>query len=376
MAKVQFPCAGCRAILAIDSGLAGKVVACPRCKERTTVPTPFEVVEEPPPQQQASRPPDKPAAAPPAVPPAPPPRPVVKAGVEESQQERVRFPCGGCGAKMAVVASRRGQSVECPKCGDRTLVPDEDEGTYGLEGARKKGAVKKAKSPPPAAWWPDGKKLDAPAAWANDLARARAFAERREWKQALSVLHNLRKRGKLNEIEVARVLNKPLAYCLGRWASEELEDIDDRGGISKPMKKLLKKARERQMWAGTFSAEVCPLCDRTLTSTIGTTEVRTVAGSAFVCCESPTAADDVAIQQVRKVHQKLTLATGLDAEVPEVVNALADLPGWYRAVDLSQQWWFRSVTEGTADGYNSGGGGILGNILGDALGDALGGLLG
>jgi hypothetical protein len=50
---------------------------------------------------------------------------------------------------------------------------------------------------------PDGKKLDVPGTWGADLARARRYAEREEWKDALSVLHNLRKRGRVNDIEEA-----------------------------------------------------------------------------------------------------------------------------------------------------------------------------
>jgi hypothetical protein len=314
MGQIQFSCFGCLATLAVRAELAGKVVACGKCKQRSTVPAPAEPVAPPPPP-----------------PPAPPPRKVIRAAVDEDEGESA---------------------------------------TYGLEGKPKRDAAR-AKPVPIAQWWPDGAKLNAPATWTGDLARAKRYAELGEWKDSLTSLHNLYKRGRVHGIADAHVLNRPLAYCLSRWAMDELDRIACGEGLSKPLAKLLKQAREQQKWGG-FRSETCPLCSRTLPTTIGTIQIRTVAGSAYVCCASPTVGDDALIRRVHKVSQKLTLATGLSPDTPEVGEATAQLPKWYRAVDLSASWWVRAVTEGDSGG----GGSLLGNVLGNTLGEALGELLG
>src|SRR5260221_150451 len=109
MDRISFSCPGCAAKLGVDSALRGRTITCPKCKNKAPVPA-FEVVEEP---------------APSPPPPPPPPAPV----------ELLRFPCSKCGAKLRVSPELTGRAVPCPKCGENTLVPDEDEaGNYGLAG--------------------------------------------------------------------------------------------------------------------------------------------------------------------------------------------------------------------------------------------------
>jgi hypothetical protein len=352
MEPIQFSCFGCLATLRVRGELAGKVVACGKCQQRVTVPAAYVPAPPPPPEPT----------------PAPKSRTVLRAEVDD---EPIDFACMKCKEQISAPTSKCGQTIDCPECGQRTLVPDAEEvGSYGLEGKPKRGA--RAKPVPIAQWWPDGSKLSVHASWAADLARAKKCAELREWKQALGLLHKLRERGRLNSMAEAHVVNRPLAYCLSRWAEDELERVAGEE-LSKPLRKVLKKAGEQQKWGSGFNAETCALCSNRLPSIIGTVQIRTTAGSAYVCCGGPTTGDDALIRRVTRIAQKLSLATAIAPETPEVGEVMDQLPDWYRALDLSASWWVRVVTEGDDGG---GGGSLLGNVLGNAVGEALGELLG
>jgi DNA-directed RNA polymerase subunit RPC12/RpoP len=361
MSQIRFPCA-CGVTLGVAFEFAGKLVACPKCKQRSTVPL-FEVVEEP--VKAVPAPP--PAARKPAPPPPEADEP------DEVEEELIRFPCSKCGTKLKVGASRAGIAIPCPKCDARTLVPDLEEvgGSYGLVGG-KKGKGERAKEQPLAAWWPDGKLLKLPSNWRVDLAEARTFAEGERWQKALRVLHDLQKLARGDGVDID-VLRKPLAYCLAKWSEVELDRIARGEKLSKPIRSVLKRAGTYQKWGGGFGTGECAACGRSLEHLVGTVQLRTAAGSAYLCCAAPTATDAALIEQVHLVSRKLTLAGSLDPESPAVANALERVPQWYRAVDLSEPGWARTVAEGGAAGAA---GGFLGGIIGDALGDALGNALG
>ena len=102
---------------------------------------------------------------------------------------------------------------------------------------------------------------------------------------------------------------------------------------------------------------------------VGTVQLRTAAGSAYLCCAAP--------RDGRESHrasaagrEEAHLAGGLDPTARGGGGAGAT--GVVPAVDLSEE-----VGEGIVDtsGQGSAAGNLLGNLLGDALGDALGDLL-
>ena len=360
MSQIRFPCTGCGVTLAVAFEMAGKLAACPKCKQRSTIPM-FEVIEEPV------------AAAPPPPPPPPARKPApLKPELDETEEEPIRFPCSQCGAKIVIGANRAGLAIPCPKCNARTLAPElEEVGSYGLVGG-KKGKGERAKEQPLAAWWPDGKLLKLPSNWRVDLAEAKTFAEGERWQKALRVLHDLQKLARGDGVDID-VLRKPLAYCLAKWSEVELDRIARGEKLSKPIRTVLKRAGTYQKWGGGFGTGECAACGRSLEHLVGTVQLRTAAGSAYLCCAAPTATDAALIAQVQQVSRKLTLAGTLDPESPAVANALERVPQWYRAVDLSEPGWARTVAEGGAAGAA---GGFLGGIIGDALGDALGHALG
>ncbi len=169
------------------------------------------------------------------------------------------------------------------------------------------------------------------------------------------------------------ILRKPLAYCLGRWAGKELARIKEGDGLSKPIRTVLKQAKAFQQWGGGFDTTMRAVCGKRFEHLIGTIQLRTVAGSAYLCCAAPTAADHALLQRVHKVSKTLTLASSLNPESAEVAAAMDRLPQWYRAIDRTGPGWVSRVVETTGDG--AGRGRVLGNLLGDVLGDVLGDLL-
>jgi DNA-directed RNA polymerase subunit RPC12/RpoP len=443
--------------LSVGSHLAGKLVACPKCKQRATVPTPLpplppEPIHEPTPfAPPASAPPPAPTTTspfasrftaapsapaksaelpfpalpplppdpqefnldlgasaapapagpqefsldlgggvggdvghptptPPAAtysPPPPPPPPPDDSDVElvddEEEEELIRFPCMRCGVKLKVGASKGGQGIECPKCGQRTMVPEANEiGTFIVRGV-KKGKHARTPEPPLAAWWPDGKKLNLPSNWRVDLEEAREYAQTERWQRALNALHDLQKSSRGDGVDID-VLRKPLAYCLAKWAAVELDRINRREKLSKPLRKVFKTVESVVRWGGQMDTHVCAACGKPMEHLVGSVQIRTAAGSAYMCCAAPTGNDDALIRQVQAVAKKLTLATGLDPDSGVVADAMELLPSWYRAVDLSGKSWAKTVEDTSGEG-GGGAGGLLGSILGDALGDVLGDLL-
>jgi DNA-directed RNA polymerase subunit RPC12/RpoP len=344
MSQIQFRCTGCGTTLGVPSSAAGKMAACPKCKAKSTIPA-FEVVEDTPAQEEpepTEKPPEKP----------------------------LRFRCAKCGDKIEVSARLAGLAVPCPECGQRILVPEPDEvGTYTLGGKGAKGGASADK--PLAAWWPDGKKLKLPSLWRANLEEALVEADAERWKKALALLHELQILGREDRVDID-ILRKPLAYCLGGWARNELARIKENAVLSEPIRKLLNQVKAMQKWGGTFDTGKCAVCSRSLMHLVGTCQLKTTAGSAYICCVAPTAADVALIQQVQRVSKKLNLANTLDPESTQVSQAMAKLPQWYRAVDLTDPSWARRILDSSPRGGGEGPDlgdalDLLGNILGDIL---------
>lgn len=346
MDRVSFSCSGCAAKLGADVALRGKSITCPKCQHKTTVPA-FEVVDEP----------------------APPPPPV----------ELLRFPCAKCRAKLRVSPELAGRAIACPNCGQNTLVPDRDEvGDYGLAGRARPTAAAPVEERPIETWWPDGTELALPFSWRAPLAAARGHAEHERWTKALGLLNELFQKGLKSDAGTGAI-RKPLSFCLGRWAARELDRLKEDGGrLSEPIRRVLKRATELQRFGGSFESHQCPLCGRAYSHLVGTTQVRTTAGSAYLCCAAPTRGDDELVQAVGRINKKLAVGMSLDGDNAEIPAAMARLPGWYRAVDMAEYGWTRRVRD--AGGSDGGGGGVGigfgGDIGGEVAANIISGLLG
>jgi hypothetical protein len=308
------------------------MAVCPKCKAKSAIPA-FEVVEEAQAEEELEL-------------------------VETPPEKPIRFRCGKCREKIEVSARLAGLAVPCPECNQRILVPEPDEvGTYSVGGKRARGGDEDV---PLAAWWPDGKKLKLPSLWRANLEESLEEAEKERWKKALALLHELQKLGREDRVDI-NLLRKPLAYCLAGLARNELARIKENAVLSEPIRKLLSQVKAMRNWGGTFDTGKCAACGRSLEHLVGTFQLRTIAGSAYLCCVRPTAADVALIQQVQRVSNKLTLANTLDPESSHVAQAMAKLPQWYLAVDLKDGGWAKRVV-----GSGTGGGGD-GPDLGDAL---------
>lgn len=344
MDRIRFACSECEANLTVNATLGGKPIACPKCRAKNTVPAP-ETEEE--------------LAAP-----------------------TMRFPCTKCGAKLKVPVKLAGRAITCPTCQQNTLVPDEeDSGSYGLAGA---GAAEDddpiPQDRPLDEWWPDGDALDLPASTSSKLATARTHTEDERWTKALGILNELFQKELRSKTKIGTsYLRKPLAYCLVRWAAREIDRIDEaKLKPSRPVRQVLKKAAEMQRWGASLSNTDCPLCGRQLRNLIGTTQIRTVAGSAYVCCARPTSQDDELVRHVDRINKKLLLATSLDPDNRHVPLALKHLPDWYRAVDMNSSVWTRPIVDDDEGRESPGsvGGSLAGNIAGNIIGEVLSNLLG
>lgn len=341
MERIRFSCSECRTTLGVNADMAGKTIKCPKCGEKT----------------------------------------VVTAANEESTETSIRFPCTKCGTKLKVAAKMTGRGIPCPRCGENTVVPDPDEGgSYGLaETSHTAEEEEIPKEEPISKWWPDGDKVDLPMTWRTALASARDHTEDGKWTKALDLLNDLYQKGLSSKSKnlPTHILRKPLAYCLVRWTAREIDRLeDDRAKLSKPIRQVLKKAADMKRWNGTLSYQECPLCSRQLRQLIGTTQVRTVAGSAYLCCARPTADDEALVQKVDRMNKKLVLASMLDPDNRHVPIVMKNIPEWYRALDVYQSKWTRKIVDDD-DGRNAepSGGGIFGAIAGDATGQAVGNLL-
>ena len=164
------------------------------------------------------------------------------------------------------------------------------------------------------------------------------------------------------------MLRKPLAYCLGRWAVRELDRLEkDRTRLSKPVRRVLKRAGEMHRFGGNFNPHECPLCERTFAHLVGTTQLRTVAGSAYLCCAAPTEADDALILAMVKIDKKLSVAQSLDTDNTEIPAARARLPDWYRAVDPGASSWAKKVVDDRGNSEGGAGADVAASIIASLL---------
>jgi hypothetical protein len=244
------------------------------------------------------------------------------------------FPCRHCQTRLKANKRVSGQSLACPKCGQRVMIPDSEEevGTYGLTGNTSAASGPSTRAAV-SRWCPDGQARFAEQAQAA-MERARGLAKKGEWAKAISILNKLHRAPQYgpNTPESA-VLSKRISYCLTRWADEELEDLEEEGNeLTPPIRRLLKEARERAKYGRVFDFRTCALCEKTLKSLRGRTKITTTAGNAYLCCARPTAEDLEVVRAVDTAWKRLSLASQLDADNPEAPALRAALPSWHAAL--------------------------------------------
>lgn len=342
MDRIRFACSACSATLAANADFVGKTITCPKCKEKTVI--------EPLVETKPSEPP-------------------------------LRFPCTKCGTKLKVIAQFAGRAIPCPKCGQNTLVPDADEaegGSYGFAASSHSQDDDVPAHPEPDIdeWWPDGEKLNLPPSWRIALSRARTHIEEERWTKALGLLNELFQKEVSGKGKIGtHFLRKPLAFCLVRWAAREIDRMDDaRAKPSTPLRKVLKKAMDMQRYAGTLSSSECQYCGRELHHLVGTTQVRTIAGSAYLCCARPTPQDHQLVHRVDSIGKKLKLGGSLDPDNRQIPKAMKMLPDWYRALDIYESNWTKVVVDNDSQGDGRGGS-TAGDVAGYAAARVLSSLL-
>lgn len=341
MERIQFVCSECDSKLAANADFVDKAITCPKCKQKTII------------------------------------EPIVEKTASEAP---LRFPCTKCGTKLKVLAQLAGRAIVCPKCGQNTLVPDADEadgGSYGFADSSHTHEEDCSDHPEPEIdeWWPNSEKLNLPPSWRISLSRARTHIEEERWTKALGLLNEIFQKevggkGKIG----THFLRKPLAYCLVRWAAREIDRVDDeRAKPSKPIRDLLKKAAEMQRWGTTLPSSACQHCGRELHHLVGTTQIRTVAGSAYLCCARPTPQDHQLVHRIDSIGKKLRLGASLDPDNRQILKAMKMLPDWYRALDFHESNWTKVVVDNDSQG--DGRGGAAGDVAGYAAARILTNLL-
>jgi hypothetical protein len=264
--------------------------------------------------------------------------------------DKIRFACGHCKGRLKAPKQMAGRSAACPQCGKNTLVPDSDEesGTYGLS-AVSDDPLSAASASLPAL----NKQRPTNADWCVPgyeqhtllpaLDEARSLARQRQWKEAVKQVTDLFQSRWQGQIESSNlIVRKPLAFCLTHWAAEQLAQVESRKlEVSHPLRGLLKAAALHYKHGGRFGFQHCGICGKQLLTLEGKLEVKTVAGSAYLCCATPTEPDRKLVARLDRAWKRLSFACALDADNAEARQAQACLPRWYTMLsppDQRKQW--------------------------------------
>ena len=246
----------------------------------------------------------------------------------------VTFTCMHCERTLKVRTEFAGKVVKCPKCLDKTVVPDTEGAgvTYGVAdvSAPSTGSTAPKKRSAVDIWQALGY-AELSANSRDRLDRARALVRQEQWERAVSLLNDLFRASAQSEMTRKNaVFRTPLSYCLTHWAMEGLDDLNDdpEAELSRPMRRLLEIAGEKQKWGGVFDFTECGLCRGRLKSIVGRPSVRTTVGTAYLCCAKPTKNDQALVGRVNMLWQRLSLAAVLDDQNEEVWDAMKKLPAW------------------------------------------------
>jgi hypothetical protein len=273
----------------------------------------------------------------------------------------VSFACMCCQGRLKVASQYAGQTVLCPKCRKKTVVPECEEaaGTYGFSDAPvpKETAPRKRNA---AEVWEAYGYDDLSEQQLAALEKAREHAAGRYWDRAITILNRLFNKSAGGEMTRDNaVFRKPLSYCLARWGMSELSEMgeDESAQLSKPIRQLLKGAGEMQRYGGAFEMNTCGLCRESLKGRREKGTLRTAVGKAHLCCAAPRQEDLRLIARVDQVWKKLTLATVLDDQNEEAWHALKQLPAWHgvlQSPEEKERWSSQAAYQGAAEGAAGG----------------------
>lgn len=351
-----------------------KPITCPRCQTRFDAgATPGDVVICPGCTQRLR-------LAPKAVAPGKP------------AESPVAVTCHNCFTVVQASPRLAGKEVACPKCRARNVVPGKDgvEQTYGMRAA----AVEEAPEPlrparvsdrprPTDEDWCVPGYGDLPEDMLLTLDRARRLARKRDWDGAIALLDRMiRAHGRLDLTRRNYHARKPLSFCLAQQSLDDLEEMqEDDARLSRPVRRVVRQAQDAAKWGGTYPAS-CAECGGDVRPAPGIAAIRTCAGTAFLCCASPTGEDVRLVRQVNAVWKRLTLAIKLDGSNEEAPRLLAHLPPWYPVLYPEQvrgkriDWWTVPSTAAAAAavvsaGFGSGVGEVLAEAAAEVVVDAL-----
>src|SRR5688572_14373986 len=169
--------------------------------------------------------------------------------------EMVTFACLHCETKLKVESRFSGRTVLCPKCRNKTPVPENEEaaGTYGVltDAEVERPEIKRRT---PAEIWKSQGYVELPDKVRADLGHAKAVSDDGDWPKAVKILNRLFRavgRGELTRQNAP--IRRPLAHCLVRWSILELRALDKENvRPSKPLRTVLKKTLEMKKWGGHF----------------------------------------------------------------------------------------------------------------------------
>ena len=293
--------------------------------------------------------------------------------------EYVSFTCMHCERRLKVRREFAGKVVKCPKCQDKTVVPGtEDAGVaYGVasESAPPTESAAPKNRPSSDIWRAFGYEGLSAKSKAR-LEEARAFCRQDEWERATSLLNDLfRGSAKSEMTRENAVFRTPLSYCLTRWAAEVLGELEDdpEADLSRPMRRLLGVAAEKQKWGGVFDTAGCGLCREPLKSIAGRAFVRTTVGTAYLCCAKPTKNDQRVVGEVNVIWQRLSLATVLDDQNEGARHVMRKLPPWQASLRVERISLDRGSTWARWDEETDG---LLSELIESAIEGAVEGAIG
>ena len=293
--------------------------------------------------------------------------------------EYVSFTCMHCERRLKARREFAGKVVKCPKCQDKTVVPATEDagGGYGVasESAPPTGSPAPKKRRPADIWQALGYEGLSTKSKAR-LGEARALAGHAEWERATSLSSDLFRASAGGQMTRENaVFRTPLSYCLTRWATEMLDGLEDdpEADLSRPMRRLLEVAAEKQKWGGVFDTTGCGLCREPIKSIAGRASVRTTVGTAYLCCSKPTKNDQRLVGVVNVIWQRLSLATVLDDQNEEAWHVMRKLPPWQASLRVERIAIGRGSTWAHWDEETDG---LLSDLLEAAIEGAIEGAIG
>lgn len=293
----------------------------------------------------------------------------------------ISFTCMCCEGRLKVARQYAGQTVLCPKCRKKTVVPENEEaaGTYGFSEAPTSAEAAPPKKRASAEIWEAYGYDDLSESQLASLEKARNYAKERYWDKAIVLLNKLFNKSAGGEFTKENaVFRKPLSYCLTRWSMADLAEIeeDENAQLSKPMRLLLKGAEERQRFGGAFEMNECGLCRTGLKGRRVKGTLNTAVGKAYLCCAAPAEGDMELIERVDIIWKRLTLATALDDQNLEAWSALKKLPWWHvvlQTPEEKERWASQKAYESSGGGEASEAGGIFAELMFEILKQGLSG---